>query len=99
MLKSSTTTKGVPLGPALVTPGEILAEEFLRPLGLTQSQLALKMGVDRMRINEIIRGTRAITADTALRLAEVLNTTPQFWLGLQADHDLAKAARSKKEAP
>jgi len=99
MLKSSTTTKSVPLGPALVTPGEILAEEFLRPLGLTQSQLALKMGIDRMRINEIVRGTRAITADTALRLAEVLNTTPHFWLGLQTDHDLAKAARSKNDAP
>ena len=99
MLKSSTTIKGVPLGPALVTPGEILAEEFLRPLGLTQSQLALKMGVDRMRINEIIRGTRAITADTALRLAAVLNTTPQFWLGLQTDHDLAKAALPSKERP
>jgi addiction module HigA family antidote len=98
MLKSSTTIEGVPLGPALVTPGEILAEEFLRPLGLTQSQLADKMGVDRMRINEIVRGTRTITADTALRLAAVLDTTPQFWLGLQTDHDLAKAALGAKVA-
>ena len=92
MSKLSITTKSVPLGPAQITPGEILEQEFLLPRGISQSQLAEKMQVDRMRVSEIIRGERAITADTALRLADVFGTTPRFWLGLQIDHDLAKAA-------
>jgi antitoxin HigA-1 len=83
--------KGVPLGPGRVSPGEILKQEFMIPYGLTQSRLADKMGVDRIRVNEIVRGTRAITADSALRLAAVFSTTPRFWLGLQNDYDLAKA--------
>jgi antitoxin HigA-1 len=66
----------VPLGAALVMPGEILAEEFLLPMQLSHRELARRMGVSSMRVNEIIRGKRAITADSALRLAKVLGTTP-----------------------
>jgi len=71
-----------------VHPGEILMEEFLRPLGLSQNRLALDIGVHPRRINEIVLGKRSITANTALRLSRYLGTTPQFWLGLQADYDL-----------
>ena len=88
----------VPLGPALVTPGEILSEEFLKPMDISQSALAEQMGVPRMRISEIVRGKRAITAETAILLARVLGTTPQFWMNLQTTHDLARAAIKMKEA-
>jgi addiction module HigA family antidote len=71
-----------------VHPGEVLLEEFLKPMGLSQSRLALDIGVHPRRINEIVLGKRSITADTALRLARYFGTTPQFWLGLQADYDL-----------
>ncbi len=73
---------------APVHPGEILLEEFLRPLELSQNRAALDVGVHPRRINEIVLGKRAITANTALRLARYFGTTPQFWLGLQADYDL-----------
>lgn len=76
-----------------VHPGEVLNEEFLLPLGISQNALARAMNVPPRRINEIVHGARAVTADTALRLAIVLGTTPQFWLGLQADYDLEEAAR------
>jgi antitoxin HigA-1 len=75
---------------------EFLEQEFMIPRGLNQTELAEKMGVDRMRVSEIIRGERAITADTALRLAAVSGTTPRFWLGLQSDYDLAVAAKRKR---
>lgn len=71
-----------------VHPGEILLEEFLKPLGLSQSRLALDVSVHPRRINEIVLGKRSITADTALRLARYFGTSPQFWLGLQMDYDL-----------
>jgi antitoxin HigA-1 len=71
-----------------VHPGEILLEEFLKPMGLSQSQLALDISVHPRRINEIVLGKRSITADTALRLARYFGVTPQFWLGLQMDYDL-----------
>ncbi len=71
-----------------VHPGEVLLEEFLKPMGLSQHQLALSIGVDACRINEIVLGKRRITADTALRLARFFGTTPQFWMGLQSDYDL-----------
>ena len=74
-----------------VTPGEILVEEFLRPLGMSQAALARGLGVSPNRIAEIVHGRRGISADTALRLGLFLGTTPQFWLTLQADHDLAVA--------
>ncbi len=77
---------------APVHPGEVLLEEFLKPLGLSQNRLALNIGVPPRRINEIVLGKRRVTADTALRLARYFDTTPQFWLGLQADYDLDVAA-------
>jgi addiction module HigA family antidote len=73
---------------APVHPGEVLLEEFLKPLGISQNRLALSIGVPARRINEIVLGKRAITADTALRLARFFGTSPQFWLGLQTDYDL-----------
>lgn len=69
-------------------PGDILIEEFLIPLGLSQNRLALDIRVPARRINEIIHGKRRITADTALRLAKYFNMSAQFWLGLQMDYDL-----------
>ena len=69
-------------------PGEILSEEFLVPLGLSQNRLALDIRVPARRINEIVHGKRRITADTALRLAKYFNMSAQFWLGLQMDYDL-----------
>ena len=92
------TKHSVPLGPASVNPGEILHEEFLVPLGLSQAELAAKMGVGRMRISELIRGPRAITADTAILLSRVLGTSARFWMNLQASHDLAKASLKLKAA-
>jgi addiction module HigA family antidote len=71
-----------------VHPGEILLEEFLKPMGLSQNRLALDIRVPARRINEIVLGKRRITADTALRLAKYFNMSPQFWLGLQIDYDL-----------
>jgi addiction module HigA family antidote len=71
-----------------IHPGEILLEEFLKPMKLSQNRVALDMHVPARRINEIILGKRRITADTALRLAKYFNTSPQFWLGLQMDYDL-----------
>lgn len=71
-----------------IPPGEILLEEFLRPLRLTQYRLAKDVSVPPRRINEIVRGTRAISADTALRLARYFGTTERFWLNLQTRYDL-----------
>jgi addiction module HigA family antidote len=71
-----------------VHPGEVLLEEFLKPMQLSQNRLALDIGVHPRRINEIVLGKRSVTADTALRLARYFGTSPQFWLGLQADYDL-----------
>lgn len=71
-----------------VHPGEVLLEEFLKPLSLSQHRLALGIGVDARRINEIVLQKRRVTADTALRLARFFGNSPQFWLGLQSDYDL-----------
>jgi len=68
--------------------GEVLLEEFLKPMGLSQNRVALDIGVPARRINEIVLARRRITADTALRLARYFGTSPQFWLGLQMDYDL-----------
>lgn len=73
---------------APVSPGEILNEEFLKPMGLSQNRLANDLGVSPRRINEIIHGKRRLTADTALRLAKYFKMSPEFWLGLQMDHEL-----------
>lgn len=85
-----------------VHPGEVLLEEFLKPMQLSQNRLALEMGVPARRVNEIVLGKRGITADTALRLARYFGMSPQFWLGLQMDYDLDVAedelrGRLKKE--
>mmetsp|Transcript_11686 Transcript_11686/g.5852 ORF Transcript_11686/g.5852 Transcript_11686/m.5852 type:complete len:96 (+) Transcript_11686:79-366(+) len=71
-----------------IHPGEILLEEFLLPMQLSQNRIALDIGVAPRRINEIVHGKRRITADTALRLAHYFKMSPQFWLGLQMDYDL-----------
>jgi addiction module HigA family antidote len=76
---------------APVHPGEILLEEYLRPLGISQNKLGRDLGVPAQRINEIVRGLRANTLDTALRLAKYFQTTPQFWLNLQLHYDLEMA--------
>ena len=77
-------------------PGEMLLEEFIRPLAITQSELAARLGISFPRLNEIVRGKRAITSDTALRLARVLGMSADFWLGLQLDWDLWHAIRGSK---
>ena len=76
---------------ANVHPGEVLAEEFLGPMSLSQNRLARDIGVPPRRINEIVHGKRAVTADTALRLARYFGSSESFWMGLQADFDLEEA--------
>jgi antitoxin HigA-1 len=76
----------------------MLLEEFLKPLGISQSAFAIRLGVSFPRLNEIIRGKRGVTPDTALRLARVLGMSADFWLGLQQDWDLWHALRSKEAA-
>ena len=83
------------LGP-MIPPGEILLEEFLKPMGVSQLIAARKLGVSLNRLNEIVLGKRAITADTALRLARLLKTSPQFWVRLQADWDLHRAIERER---
>jgi antitoxin HigA-1 len=73
---------------APIHPGEVLAEEYLAPLGVTQYKLAVAIGVPPRRINEIVHGTRRITADTALRLARYFGTSERFWMNLQGRYDL-----------
>ncbi|MEX2650467.1 MAG: HigA family addiction module antitoxin [Alphaproteobacteria bacterium] len=77
-----------------ITPGEILLEEFLKPLDMSQNELAHRIGVGAGRVSEIVHGRRAITAETALRLARLFGTTPEFWLNLQARYALKLARRS-----
>ena len=76
---------------APIHPGEILAEDFMKPRGLSQNALARALNVPPRRINEIVQGKRAITADTSLRLARYFGTTAEMWAGLQADYDLRLA--------
>jgi addiction module HigA family antidote len=77
-------------GPA-IPPGEMLLEEFLKPMGIGQVEAARRLGISLNRLNEIVLGKRGITADTALRLGRLLKTSPQFWMRLQADWDLQAA--------
>jgi addiction module HigA family antidote len=84
------------LGPA-IAPGELLLEEYMKPLGVGQIEAARKLGISLNRLNEIVLGKRGITADTALRLARFLKTSPQLWMRLQADWDLHQAMQ--REAP
>ena len=81
---------------APIHPGEILLEEFLKPMDLSQNRLALDIHVPARRINEIVLGKRRITADTALRLGRFFGNSPQFWLGLQMDYDLDVAEDNLK---
>jgi addiction module HigA family antidote len=80
-----------------VHPGEVMLEEFLKPMGLSQNRLALDISVPPRRINEIVLRKRSITADTALRLARYFGNSPQFWLGLQRDYDLDIAVEALGE--
>lgn len=82
-----------------IHPGEILREEFLEPMGISQNALARATGVPPRRINEIVLGKRGITADTAVRLAAALGTTERFWLSLQADYELEQAHRALGDLP
>ena|SRR5688572_5767398 len=104
--KSPTTTERPPASRQLVHrrlpthvppthPGEMLLEEFLKPLAISQSAFAIRLGVSFPRLNEIVRGKRSVTPDTALRLAQVTGMSADFWLGLQSDWDLWHALRSR----
>jgi antitoxin HigA-1 len=106
--KSQTTTRG-PRSAALVQrrlpthrppthPGEMLLEEFLKPLGISQSAFAVQLGVSFPRLNEVVNAKRSVTPDTALRLAQVTGMSADFWLGLQQDWDLWHALRSTDAA-
>jgi addiction module HigA family antidote len=76
---------------APIHPGEILLEEYMKPLGLSRNRLGIDLGIPPQRVGEIVRGRRAVSVDTALRLAAYFRTTPQFWLNMQMRHDLDKA--------
>ena len=85
------------LGPS-IPPGEIVLEEFLKPLGIGQVDAARRLGMSLNRLNEIVLGKRAITADSALRLGRLFKTSPQFWMRLQADWDLHLAIERSRKA-
>jgi addiction module HigA family antidote len=80
-----------------IHPGEVLWEEFLKPMGISQNRLALNIGVPPRRINEIVLGKRGISADTALRLAKFFGTSAEFWLGLQSQYELDVTAEELGE--
>jgi addiction module HigA family antidote len=84
----------IPTHRAPTHPGEILLEEFLEPLHISQVQAAERMGISVNRLNELVRGKRGVTADTALRLSALLKTTPEFWMNLQAAWDLWHAQQA-----
>ena len=99
--RSANRRKHGPLSPRImkktlhpVHPGEVLSEEFLKPMNLSQNRVALSIGVPARRINEIVLGKRSISADTALRLARFFGVSPEFWLGLQAQYDLDVTAEA-----
>jgi addiction module HigA family antidote len=106
--KSRTTTKAPDVTPLVkrrlpthrppTHPGEMLLEEFLKPLGISQSAFAIQLGVSFPRLNEVIHAKRSVTPDTALRFAQVTGMSADFWLGLQQDWDLWHALRSKEAA-
>ena len=94
MSKSSITTKAIATPNRVTThPGDVLNEEFLRPLDMSVKALAMALRVPATRIGAIVKGERSVTADTALRLARFFGTSPEFWMNLQAMHDLTKARR------
>jgi addiction module HigA family antidote len=81
-----------------IHPGEVLLEQFLNPMGLSQNAIARDIGVPPRRINEIVLGKRGISADTAIRLAKRFKTSEQFWMSLQAEYDLEEARKSLRAA-
>jgi antitoxin HigA-1 len=91
MLKLSTTTKKAQKKIAPIHPGDVLREDYLKPLGMSVNKLAISLGVPSTRIGEIVNARRAITSDTALRLARFFGTTPEFWLNMQTGYELEKA--------
>jgi addiction module HigA family antidote len=95
-LDFSDIAEGERIGP--VTPGEVLREEFMAPLGLSGRALARQLGVPSNRITEIIAGARAVTAETAILLSERFGTSAEFWLNLQMAHDLEEARRRRRRA-
>jgi len=99
MSKSSITTKGI-ASPNRVTthPGEVLSEEFLKPLGMSANALAIALRVPATRIGAIVKCERSVTADSALRLARFFGTSPEFWMNMQATHDLTKARMENGKA-
>jgi addiction module HigA family antidote len=80
-----------------IHPGEVLSEEFLKPIGITAYKLSKALGIPQTRISEILKKNRRITADTALRLSKYFGTTPKFWLGLQDDFDIEEESMAKAE--
>ena len=94
MSRSSTTIKASGTPKRVTThPGEVLGEEFLKPLGMSVNALAMALRVPATRIGAVVKGERSVTADTALRLARFFGTSPEFWMNLQAMHDLTKTQR------
>jgi addiction module HigA family antidote len=87
----------IPKGGPPTTPGEMLLEEYLRPLGMTQKELAKRIGVDYVRVNELVHAKRRVTPSTALRLGKVFKTSPEFWLNGQLALDLYRATHDDKE--
>ena len=82
---------GLPKERVTTHPGEVLLEEYIRPLRLTQATLAKELGISTNRLNELVRGKCGITANTALRLAHRFNTSPEFWMNLQSTYELTEA--------
>jgi antitoxin HigA-1 len=95
LANNSRSGKRLPTHRPPTHPGEMLLEEFLKPLEISQSQFAVRLGISFPRLNEIIHGKRGVTPDTALRLEQVLDMPADFWLGLQLDWDLWHAMRQK----
>jgi antitoxin HigA-1 len=87
----------IPTNRPPTSPGEMLKEEFLEPMGLTQQQLADEIGVSYQRVNELINGKRGLTTSTALRLAKYFNTSPDFWLNMQRANELYRVMQKERE--
>ena len=97
MSESKTITRDPGWFGPTISPGEMLLEEFLKPLGLQQAEAARRLGISANRLNEVVLGKRRVTADTAVRLSRLLNTSPQFWMRLQADWDLYRMKPPKRD--
>lgn len=89
----------IPTNRLATHPGTILLREFLEPMGLTQKSLAAHIGISIQRVNEVVRGKRGVTPETAWLLSEALNTTPEFWLNLQSAHDLSASRPDEHVEP